>query len=78
MTPPTPTPFAKTPTECLDAPIRADAHTPCCSPVPWRECLLYALLDFRAPTLVAYLKDWERADSCDEARVRAALLDSDA
>jgi hypothetical protein len=33
----------------------------------------YALLDSPAPTLVAYLKDWERADARDEAHVRAAL-----
>jgi hypothetical protein len=59
--------------ECLDA-IRADADTPCCNPVQWRECLPHALFDSRAPIVVAYLKDWGRTNACDEAHVRAAQL----
>jgi hypothetical protein len=63
---------------CLNA-IRADVIQrihPSCTPVPWRKCLLHALLSSRKPTLVAYLKDWVHANPCDEAHMHAALLDA--
>ncbi len=60
--------------ECLNA-ISTDAIESFGNPVQWCKCLPYALLDFREPTLDAYLEDWARANACDEAHVRAALLD---
>ncbi len=60
--------------ECLDA-FRADAIASFGNSVPWRECLQFALRYSSEPTLVAYLEDLARADACDEAHVRAALLD---
>jgi hypothetical protein len=71
--------------ECLDA-IRADTIAwRLRNPVQWRECLQFALLYSREPTLVAYLEDWARADAtrptcaprcsmCERSAI-AALLD---
>ncbi len=60
--------------ECLNS-IRTDAIESFGNPVPWCKCLSYALLVSREPTLDAYFEDWVRANACDEAHVRTALLD---